>query len=45
LLAFHLLTIGLYNAKTLMVAANINEETNNSMDKFVSLRHLIQRML
>lgn len=44
LMGFHLLTIGLYNFKTLWVAANINEECGNSMDKLIKLRHLAQRL-
>jgi hypothetical protein len=35
LFGFHLVTIGLYNSKTLWVAANINEETENAMQKLI----------
>jgi hypothetical protein len=31
LFGFHFASIGMYNAKTLIVAANINEETGNAM--------------
>jgi hypothetical protein len=45
LLGFHFVTIGLFNVPTLWVAANINEEAWNSLDKLVTLRHLVQRMI
>jgi hypothetical protein len=45
LLGFHLVALASYNGKTLLIAANINEETNNAVEKLVNLRHLTQRML
>lgn len=45
LFGFHFASIAMYNGKTLLVAANINEESGNSIEKLVNLRHLNQRML
>jgi hypothetical protein len=45
LFGFHFSSIALYNGKTLLVAANINEESGNAREKLVNLRHLTQRML
>jgi hypothetical protein len=45
LLGFHTATIGLFNIRTLWVAANINEEAMESMEKLDLLRHLTQRMI